>query len=186
MVHAVDGDRRLDDEEVRSHVRALFAAGASTTFHGLGNTLYALLTHPEALAQLRDDLDLVPSAVDEMLRWEPPLGVLPRLAPTAVELAGDTIEAGSLILFGIAAANRDPAVHADPHRFDIGRRPTRVLTFGLGSHHCPGAHLAKAQIVVGVEELLAACPNLRLVDETASEPSGTVMRGPRTLPVAWG
>ena len=72
MVTAEKGGRRLDDEQVLSHVRAIFAAGASTTHHGLGKTLYAVLTHPESLERLRADAALIPAAVDEVLRWEPP------------------------------------------------------------------------------------------------------------------
>jgi cytochrome P450 len=183
MVTAEKDGRALDDEEIRSHVRAIFAAGAATTHHGIGNTLYALLSHPAALARLRADLSLVPAAVDEMLRWEPPIGVLPRLAPFDTVVAGEEVPRGTFVLMGIASANRDQAVHTDPDRFDIDRRPARVLTFGFGSHHCPGTHLAKAQITVGIERLLARLPRLRLTDVEAARPSGAVMRGPRTLPV---
>ena len=183
MVTAEKDGRTLDDEEIRSHVRAIFAAGAATTHHGIGNTLYSLLSHPEALERLRADPTLVPAAVDEMLRWEPPLGVLPRIAPFDTVVAGEEVPAGTFVLMGIASANRDPAVHDDPDRFDIDRRPARVLTFGFGSHHCPGTHLAKAQIVIGIRHLLERLPRLELADPVAAQPSGAVMRGPRTLPV---
>ena len=158
MVTAENRGRRLTDEEVLSHVRAIFAAGASTTHHGLGNTLYALLTHPEALERLLADPTLIPAAVDEMLRWEPPLGVLPRIAPFDTVVGGEEVEAGTFVMMGIASANRDERVHPDPDQFDIDRRPTRVLTFGFGSHHCPGTHLAKAQISIGIERLLSRLP----------------------------
>ncbi|MDH4168557.1 MAG: cytochrome P450 [Acidimicrobiia bacterium] len=183
MVTATKDDRRLDDEEILSTVRALFAAGAATSHHGLGNTLYALLTHPQVVDRLRDDPTAIPRAVEEMLRWEPPIGVLPRLVPFDVELAGQTVAAGSMVLMGIASANRDDAMYPDPHRFDIDRPPGRLLTFGFGSHYCPGSHLARAQIAMGVQALLERLPDLRLVDVEASRPCGTVMRGPRSLPV---
>lgn len=185
MVTAENGGRRLDDEEIRSHVRAIFAAGASTTHHGLGNTLYALLTHPDAMERLRRDPDLIASAVDEMLRWEPPLGVLPRIAPFDTRVAGEPVSAGEFVLMGIAAANRDERIHAEPDRFDLDRRPTRVLTFGFGSHHCPGTHLAKAQIVIGIGRLLERLPALTLTDEAAARPRGAILRGPTALPVSW-
>lgn len=185
MVTAEREGRRLDDDEIRSHVRALFSAGATTSYHGLGNTLYALLSHPGQLDRLREDGTLIGPAVDEMLRWEPPLALLPRLAPHDVEVAGREVGAGTMLLFGIAAANRDPRVHDDPDRFDVDRRPSRLLTFGFGSHHCPGSHLAKAQIAVAVERLLARLPGLELTDTAAAQPSGTVLRGPTALPVAW-
>ncbi|MEM7142540.1 MAG: cytochrome P450 [Actinomycetota bacterium] len=185
MVTAEKDGRRLDDEEVLSHVRAIFAAGASTTHHGLGNTLYALLTHPEALERLQSDPSLIAAAVDEMLRWEPPLGVLPRIAPFDTVVAGQPVSEGEFVLMGIASANRDERVHAEPDVFDIDRKPTRVLTFGFGSHHCPGTHLAKAQIAIGIERLLARLPGLRGTDATASRPSGAILRGPRAIPVEW-
>ena len=124
-------------------------------------------------------------AVDEMLRWEPPLALLPRLAPRPTEVAGHAVPAGTMLLFGIASANRDPAVHERPEVFDVARRPTRLLTFGFGSHHCPGSHLARAQITVAVDRILARLPELELTDIDAARPNGTVMRGPAALPVRW-
>ena len=177
--------RRLDDEEIRSHVRALFSAGATTSYHGLGNTLFALLTHPEAIAAVRADTTLVGAAVDEMLRWEPPLALLPRLAPHDTEVAGYEVPGGTMLLFGIAVANRDPAVYEHPDVFDVHRRPSRLLTFGFGSHHCPGSHLARAQIIVAVERLLSRLPDIELTDRDVAQPIGTVMRGPTALPVTW-
>ena len=183
MVTAARGDRTLDDEEILSHVRAIFAAGASTTHHGLGNTLHALFTHPDIAEHLIADPGSIPAAVDEMLRWDPPLGVLPRLAPFDTTVAGEPVAAGTFVLMGIAAANRDPRVHRDPDRFDPTRAPVRVLTFGFGSHHCPGTHLARAQIAIGVDRLLARLGPLRLLDPGAARPSGAVLRGPRQLRV---
>lgn len=185
MCTAERDGRRLTDEEIRSHVRALFSAGATTSYHGLGNTLYALLTHPDAMRQLRAQPEMTGAAVDEMLRWEPPLALLPRLAPHDTVVAGHAVPAGTMLLFGIASANRDPRIHHEPDVFDLTRRPTRLLTFGFGSHHCPGAHLARAQITVAVDRLLARLPDLELTDTDAAQPVGTVMRGPLELPVTW-
>jgi cytochrome P450 len=177
--------RGLDDEEVMSHLRAIFSAGATTSYHGLGNTLFALLTHPALMQRLRAEPELVERAVDEMLRWEPPLALLPRLVPKDTTIAGQEVAAGTMLLFGIASANRDPAVHHEPDSFDIDRDTSRLLTFGFGSHHCPGSHLARAQIAVAVRRLLDRLPGLRLADEQAALPSGTVMRGPMALPALW-
>ncbi|NNE74452.1 MAG: cytochrome P450 [Acidimicrobiales bacterium] len=194
MSTAVKAGRRLNDEEILSHVRALFSAGAATSHHGLGNTIYALLRDPESVARLRAEPDLIPHAVDEMLRWEPPIGILPRLVSQDVELAGEVVRAGSMVLMGIASANRDERIYPNPDRFDPdrfnpgrfepGRRAGRLLTFGFGSHYCPGSHLAKAQIVAGVTALLERFPKLSLTDPDIAQPVGTVMRGPRVLPVA--
>ncbi len=186
MVTSERDGRSLTDEEILAHVRAIFAAGAGTTHHGIGNTLYALLRHPEAVARLRADPTRIPAAVDEMLRWEPPLGVLPRIAPFDTTVAGHEVAAGELVLMGIASANRDERVHDEPDRFDIDREPVRLLTFGFGSHHCPGTHLARAQITIAIEALLHRLPELRLTDEAAARPAGAVLRGPAALPAAWG
>ena len=177
--------RRLSEEEVRSHVRALFSAGATTSYHGIGNTLFAVLSNDGAAEALRADPSRIPSAVDEMLRWEPPLALLPRLASEDVVVAGHDVPAGTMLVFGIASANRDPAVYESPDEFLPGRTNPSELTFGLGSHYCPGSHLAKAQISVAVGALLDRLPGLELVDTDAAVPNGTVMRGPRALPVRW-
>ena len=185
MITAENKGRQLNDEEVLSHVRAIFAASASTTHHGLGNTLYALLTHPESLARLQADPDLIPATVDEMLRWEPPIGVLPRIAPFDTTVAGQPVKKGEFVLMGIASANRDERVHPNPDVFDIDRLPTRVLTFGFGSHHCPGTHLAKAQIAIGIARLLERLSGLVLTDARSAQPVGAILRGPTTLPTTW-
>jgi cytochrome P450 len=185
MCTAVRDERQLSDEEIRSHVRALFSAGATTSYHGLGNTLYALLAHPGVMSRLCDEPELIGAAVEEMLRWEPPLALLPRLAPHDVRVAGHEVPAGTMLLFGIASANRDPAVFDRPDTFDVNRRPLRLLTFGFGSHHCPGSHLARAQIEVAIDRLLARLPALSLSDESEAQPAGTVMRGPMRLRVTW-
>mgnify|MGYP002833943497 CR=1 FL=1 len=185
MVVSEKNGRRLTDEEILSHVRAIFAAGASTTHHGLGNTLYALLKNGDALDRLRSEPERIPSAVDEMLRWEPPIGVLPRLVPFDTVVAGQNFSMGEIVLMGIASANRDERLYPNPSVFDVERKPKRVLTFGLGSHHCPGTHLAKTQISIGIERLLARLPDLRSTDLEASQPVGCILRGPVSLPVAW-
>jgi cytochrome P450 len=137
------------------------------------------------MQRLRAEPELVERAVDEMLRWEPPLALLPRLVTEDTTIAGQEVAAGTMLLFGIASANRDPAAHHHPDSFDIDRDPSRLLTFGFGSHHCPGSHLARAQIAVAVRRLLDRLPGLRLADEQAALPSGTVMRGPMALPALW-
>src|SRR5439155_11469041 len=179
----VEGEA-LTDEEIFSFVRLVFAAGTDTTFFGLGNALYALLTHPDQLERVvatpRDELRW---AIEETLRWESPVSMEPRRAPTATTWFGRELEAGSRLLFGIAAANRDPAVFDDPDRFDVGRRPEPIMTFGIGVHFCLGAHLARAELVTALGVLLARPPNLRLVAPESTRVAGTVLRGPNQLRV---
>jgi cytochrome P450 len=179
----VDGNE-LTDEEIYSFVRHVFAAGTDTTFFGIGNVLYALLTHPEELERVISAPDVeLRWAVEEALRWESPVSMEPRRGPTPTEWFGTRLEAGSRLLFGIAAANRDPAVFDDPDHFDVGRRPEPIMTFGIGVHFCLGAHLARAELVTALGVLLERLPGLTLVDADRTRIAGTVLRGPNQLRV---
>ncbi len=177
----VDGER-LDDDEILSNIRALFAAGAMTTHEAMGNMLYALLTHPDTLEQLRQQPKKIEAAVEELLRWETPVAILPRITLTGTRWGGVEIPPGATVLFGITAANRDPAVFDDPDRFDIDRPPDISLSFGHGgSHSCPGIHLARKSILTVTEVFLQRFPDLALVEEANARPSGATVRGPRSL-----
>jgi cytochrome P450 len=179
----IDGEK-LSDEEIFSFVRLLFAAGTDTTFFGLGNTLFALLSHPDQLEAVRDGPpDVLRWAVEEALRWESPVSMEPRRAPVSTIWLGQEIDAGSRLLFGIAAANRDPNCFTDPDRFVVGRHPEPIMTFGIGAHYCLGAHLARAELVTGLEVLLGRLGNLHLVDPEHTAVGGTVLRGPNQLRV---
>jgi len=178
----LDG-RRFSDEEILSHLRLLFSAGATTTHDGLGSMLYALLTHPDALAAVRAEPARLGDAVEELLRWETPVASLPRVTVSGTTVAGVSIPPEGLALFGITGANRDPEVFDEPQRFLLGRDTKKKLSFGLGSHSCPGLHLARKEIRVATEVLLERCPGLALADPDAARPRGTTIRGPRALPV---
>jgi cytochrome P450 len=176
---------RLTDDEVFSHVRLLYAVGATTTSDELGNLLYALFTHPHVLERARADRELRARAVAEALRWEPPVALLPRYAPFAGRIDGVDIPAGSMLLVGIAAANRDPRRFADPDRFDPDRDETEILTFGFGSKFCPGSNLARVQLLTAIEALLERLPGLRLTDPEGIEPRGATLRSPEAIRVEW-
>ncbi len=176
---------RLTDEEVFSHVRLLYAVGATTTSDELGNLLYALFAHPQVLERVRGDRALRARAVAETLRWEPPVALLPRYAPFAGRIGGVDIPAGSLVLVGIAAANRDARKFADPDRFDPDRGEPEILTFGFGSKFCPGSNLARVQLLTALEALLERLPGLRLADRKGIEPRGTTLRSPEAMRVEW-
>ncbi|MGH0037065.1 MAG: cytochrome P450 [Myxococcota bacterium] len=180
----VDG-RRLTDEQVLSHLRLVFTAGATTTADALGNLVHALLVLREPWEACVDDPSLCGPAVDELLRYDPPVASQPRFASAerAVEWAGVEIPAQSPVLFGIAAANRDPEVHRDPDRFDVERRPDDLLTFGPGLRTCPGMHLARKNLRIALEVMTARWPRCRLVDALRGAPRGCLLRGPETLPV---
>lgn len=174
---------RFTDEEIASHVRLLYAVGATTTSDGLSTALHRLVTEPGLVARARAEPELLPRIVHESLRLEPPVSVLPRLAAHGGEIAGVELEPMARVLCGIASANRDPDVYADPDRFDPDRAESEILTFGFGSKFCPGSHLARQQILAALEVVLHRLPGLRPVE--VGEPVNAVLRRVETLRVAW-
>jgi cytochrome P450 len=176
---------RLDDDEIVSHVRLIYAAGATTTQDGLGNLLSTLLHRPAVLERVAADRSLVPRAVHELLRFEPPVPMNPRMSTDPGRI-GDTVVPGSApVMMGIAAANRDPDVFERPHEFDLDRTESDIMTFGFGPKFCPGYHLARAQIRTAADVVLQRLPNLRLVDPTGALPRGGILRAPEHLYCAW-
>jgi cytochrome P450 len=187
LVLADADGHQLDDEEILAHIRLLFSAGASTTTDALGNLLWALLREPALWEQLRAEPDLRANAIEELLRWETPVAVLPRIsAPQPVEFCGVRIPPSTFTLFAMAGANRDPAVFEDAARFDIHRDSSRkLLSFGPGPRLCPGMHLARRQLRVALDVLLERLPELRLADPAGAEPRGALLRGPARLDASW-
>jgi cytochrome P450 len=171
--------QRLSDEEIFSFVRVLFPAGADTTFLALGSLIVGLLEKPGQMQALRDDPDGQAAAVEEALRWEPPTALLPRMTTEGGEFRGEQLPPGTVVLLGIAPANRDPALFPDPDRFDIGRKTAGHLGFGLGNHFCLGSHLARAELRVALSVLLERLEDLELQAPPVME--GAVMRGPDRL-----
>jgi cytochrome P450 len=177
---------QLTDDEVHSHVRLLFAVGATTTSDALSNLLWALLHRPELVGRIRVTPELRPALVRELLRWEPPVPLLPRMALREGTIGGVTIPAGSMILAGIASANRDPDRFAEPDEFDIDRPDSDILTFGFGVKFCPGTHMAKQQLLAALDVLLDRLPGLRLAgDDTGAVPSGCNLRSVSSLRCEW-
>ena len=184
LVAARAEGRALTDEEVYSHVRLLFPTGGETTHGSLGNLLHALLTHEGLWEALRRDPALVPGAVEEILRFETPIAVLPRMSCSQpVTFHGVEIPPDSWVLFAIAAANRDPEVFPDPDRFDVERGAGDTLTFGRGVKACPGMHLARKNLTIGLQTLLERLPEPELLDPDAALPRRTVLRSPDALRV---
>jgi cytochrome P450 len=146
----------LTDDELYMFFSLLFAAGAETTRNAIAGGVAALLAHPDQLDALRRDPGLLPTAIEEVLRWTTPSPSKRRTATTATELAGHTIEPGDKVLVWEGSANRDERVFADSMSFDVGRDPNPHVGFGHGIHFCLGANLAKLEIRVLYEELLPA------------------------------
>jgi cytochrome P450 len=181
----VEGER-LTDEEIFAFLRLLFPAGADTTYLGLGNTLLALLTHPDQLERVRAEPgDECRWAAEEGLRWNAPVAFIPRRSPREVVWNGVEVPEDTILQLAIVAANRDPEVFDHPDRFDVGRRPASVLTFGFGTHFCLGAHLARAELETTLRVLLERLPRLRLVDDDARVVGqfNKILRGPNHLGV---
>ena len=166
---AGDPAASLSEDELLGNLILLFVAGHETTTNLLGNGLLTLLRHPEALAQLRaDPAQRLPGAVDEMLRFESSVNMVSRHAVQPYAIGDGVVPAGDVVFFMTGAANRDPAVFAEPDRFDITRSPNPHLAFGAGIHYCVGAPLARMEAEVAFGELLRQRPNLALAEPGAA------------------
>ena len=182
----LDG-QRLTDEEIIAFLRLLLPAGAETTYRSSSNLMFGLLTNPDQLAALRNDRNLMPQAIEEGLRWEPPLTGIGRTAMRDVEVEGVTIPAGSPIMVQMAGANRDPARWDHPDDFDLFREQKQHMAFAFGPHMCLGLHLARMETTVALNAILDRLPNVRL-DPDAEDVhiSGLTFRAPARLPVLFG
>jgi pimeloyl-[acyl-carrier protein] synthase len=185
MVLAQEEHDALTDGELLATSNLLLIAGHETTTNLIGNGLLALLREPHELARLRADMTRLPTAIEELLRYDGPVQATVRVATEDVELGGQRVEAGSLLLVGIGAANHDPAVFDDPERLDVGRDPNPHLAFGFGPHFCLGAPLARLEGAIALRALVERFPDLRCeVDAPAYRPN-PVLRGLVSLPVAF-
>jgi cytochrome P450 len=186
LIAASDGGARLNDEELRATAGLVLAAGFETTVNLLGSGIRILLEHPDQLAMLLDDPDLWPGAVEEILRLESPVQLSARVARDDVEVEGRTVKRGELVILYLAGANRDPAVFADPHRFDITRENAgKHLSFSGGRHFCLGAALARAEGEVGLRTFFERYPDAALAG-AGSRRETRVLRGWSSLPIALG
>jgi len=153
-------------DDLLSFVQFVLLAGNETTRNAISRGVLALIEHPEEREKLCAQPDLLPSAVEEILRWTSPVRVLRRTLVQDAELGGKRLRKGESILMLYCSANRDEAVFADPYAFRVDRSPNEHLAFGLGPHFCLGASLARMEIAVVVERLLARLPDLALAPGT--------------------
>ncbi|HWB67499.1 MAG TPA: cytochrome P450 [Mycobacteriales bacterium] len=183
VVAQVDGET-LTDEQIMPFLRLLLPAGIETTYRSTGNLLYGLLTHPDQLDALRNDRSLLPQAIEEGLRWEPPLLFITRSPKCPVMLGGESIPEGAQVAVSMAGGNRDPQRWDNPDEFDIFRERKSHLSFGAGPHLCLGQHLARAETTAMINAVLDRLPNVRL-DPDADDPHihGLSFRSPTSLPV---
>ncbi|HEX3793333.1 MAG TPA: cytochrome P450 [Acidimicrobiales bacterium] len=181
----VDGER-LTDEAIYSFLRLLLPAGAETTYRSSGNLLYLLLTHPDQLEAVRNDRALLPQAIEEALRIEPPLLTIARTATREVEIGGVSLAAGEGISTNIGSANHDETRWDNPDVFDIFRPPLPHIAFAHGPHMCLGMHLARIETHALLTRVLDRLPNLTF-NPGDSDPHirGQVFRSPTSLPVTF-
>ncbi len=183
-VRDADGDTLTEDELVTTCI-LLLNAGHEATVNVSGNGTLALLRHPEQLQRLRADRALLPTAIEEFMRYDSPLQLFERTATEDVELGGITVERGQRIAALLGSANRDPAVFTGPDTLDVGRTDNAHITFGAGVHFCIGAPLARVELQASLGALLDRTTTFSLGGEPVRRPE-FVIRGLETLPVVLG
>lgn len=186
LVRAEEAGDRLSEDELLGMVFLLLVAGHETTVNLIGNGALALLQHPDQLRKLKEDPSLIKPAIEELLRYDGPVETsTERFAREDVEIGGQVIPRGEMVLVVLAAADHDPQRFSDPDELDITRTDNRHLAFGKGIHHCLGAPLARMEGQIAISTLLRRMPNLRLKGspESLSWRTGMILRGLRGLPV---
>ncbi|MCU1457211.1 MAG: cytochrome [Actinomycetia bacterium] len=181
----IDGTR-LTDERILGFLRLLLPAGAETTFRAMGNCLVALLTHPDVMARVVADRDLIPAVIEETLRWETSVTIVSRNALADAEIAGCPIPNGSTLLLMNSSSGRDESHYDHADEWDIDRKAQNHLFFGTGRHQCLGMHLARLELRIGLDAILTRLPGLRL-DPDAPVPviEGFAFRSPASIPVVF-
>jgi cytochrome P450 len=182
MAAEIDGER-LTREEMLGFFQLLLVAGNETTTNLINNAMLTFLEHPDQLARLRADRELLPSAIEEVLRYRSPLQAVFRTTKREVEVHGQTIPAGKLVLPMIGSANRDPRQFREPNRFDITRDPNPHVAFGHGIHFCIGAPLSRLEARIGLTDLLERLEDIELASDTWEPRQAFNVLGPCRLPV---
>jgi len=180
----IHGDR-LTEEEVIANCIVTMVGGQETTTNLIGNGVLSLLRHPDQLAKLKSDLSLIPSAVEELLRYESPIQHTGRLAPADVELGGRQILRRQAVIAVMGAANRDPERFPDPDRLDITRQDNRHVAFGHAAHFCFGAPLARIEGQIAFEAIVRGMADLALEPGPLVWRTNLGLRGLKALPVTF-
>jgi hypothetical protein len=183
LAQAEEAGDRLSADELYANAALLLVAGNETTTNLIGNGTLALLRNPGQLARLTADPSLIPTAVEELLRFDSPVQFTVRVLTDEISLGGKSLRSGQMVLLLIGAANRDPEHFADPDRLDVTRTDNKHLAFGLGSHFCLGAPLARLEARVAFQTLLRRMPGLRLDGPEPRYRPHFNLRGLTALPV---
>jgi cytochrome P450 len=184
MTAELDGDR-LTEEEIVANCIVTMVGGQETTTNLIGNGILSLIRNPDQLQRLRDDLTLIPSAVEELLRYESPSQHTARIAPQDTELGGKQIRKGQAVIAVMAAGNRDPERFPDPDKLDLGRPDNRHLAFGWASHFCFGAALARIEGQLTFEALVSRTADLSIDAGPLVWRENLGLRGLTALPVSF-
>ncbi|MGO4750304.1 cytochrome P450 [Streptomyces sp. 2MCAF27] len=186
LIHGDGPDGRMSHAELVSTAVLLLIAGHETTVNLIANGMLTLLRHQDVLKRLHDDSRLAVPLVEEVLRYEPPVQLLPQRTPlTDIDIAGVTIPKGAAVWLVLASGNRDPKRFPDPDRFDPDRKDNQHLGFGSGIHICYGAPLARLEGQIALAELARRLENPRLLEDPPPYRHNAVLRGPRHLPVGF-
>ncbi len=185
LVSAEIEGEKLDDEAIYSFLRLLLPAGLETTYRSSGNLLYLLLTHPEQFAAVQENLELIPQAIEEALRFETPLTTVQRFTTEEVELEGVSLPARAVIGVCMGSANRDERRWERSEEFDIFRKHVPHISFAAGEHTCLGLHLARLETRVALECLLSRVTNINLLTDGDPHIHGQPFRSPTAMPVTF-
>jgi len=178
--------QQLTDEDIYAFVRLLLPAGAETTYRSSSNLLFGLMSNPDQLEAVRADRSLLPQAIEEGIRWEPPLLIIMRTAARATEVCGVPIPAKAAVICNLGSANHDDTRWERAEEFDVFRECLPHIGFASGPHTCLGMHLARMETRVAIEAVLDRLPRLRFdPDEPAPYISGLTFRAPPALPLRW-
>ena len=184
LVAAEDAGDRLTERELLSTCTLLLVAGHETTVNLIANGTLALLRHPNELRRLRDDPSIARTAVEELLRFDPPVQLTARVALEDMEIGGQTLAKGTSAILLLGSANRDEAAFAEPDQLDIGRTDNHHLAFGFGTHFCLGAPLARLEGEVALTTLVRRFPDLALATDAPRYKENLVLRGLEELPLS--
>lgn len=185
LVTAEEAGDKLSMEELLGNCVLMLVAGHETTVNLIGNSVLNLLRHPEQLDKLRANPDLALTAVSESLRYESPVQTVRRIASQDMELHGQKIEKGDVLLLLLGSANRDPEHYENAEGMDIARENNKHLAFGTGIHHCLGSSLAEVEGQIALNVLLKRCPNLKLKSQNVEFKFPFALRGPKELLVTF-
>jgi pimeloyl-[acyl-carrier protein] synthase len=182
LIAARDRKNWLSNDELLAFCSMLFSVGQETTENFIGNSMLALLRHPDQMAKLRRESTIAKSAIEELLRYDSPVQLIARLVTEDVEMGGKTMRVGDRVHLCLGAANRDPAQFTNPDRLDLNRSQNGHLPFGSGIHYCLGAALARLQGQIAIETLLRRFPDLTLSTDKLEWRKNIVLRGLKALP----